>query len=272
METLNAPAHYSDITEALNDSFEENVLDDRYVYNILNNNEDFFILLGEGVFSLTSWERTRQARPDPNLLFCPQPLPDLLGQTDTFFESILVAHQSLKMTPLASKFLDFMLKWSRQETTQSNWLKQSILSAYYLVGLIPYIFHFEGEDRAISSTLPNLELSDLRKYCLQKLTERLSAMPEFWWVIQKYHPARPVDLAEHFGEIRPSGLNDVTNRLKILAGLGAIQRLPHGRFRLTPFGIVVANQFARKSEFEDNEDKRDEIDEMDLGALDIGFW
>ena len=98
------------------------------------------------------------------------------------------------------------------------------------------------------------------------------AMPEFWWVIRQYQPGKPADFAGRFVEIHPFGLNDVINRLKLLAGLGAVQRLPYGRYRLTQFGVTVADQLARKPEFKDSEDTPGESNEVDLSILDLGLW
>jgi hypothetical protein len=184
----------------------------------------------------------------------------------------LVANNFLKKRPAASEFLEFMLKWCGEETVQSNWFKQSTLNAYYLVGLIPYTFHSEGENPSLKSTLPLLELSELRKHCLQRLTERLIAMPEFWWVVRQYQPGKPGDFAEYFAEIHPFELNDVINRLRILAGLGVVLRLPYGRYRLTQFGAMMAEKLVRTPEFKDAEETPNESDEVDLDILDLALW
>jgi len=275
LRTFKVPVHYSDITELLNDMFNQE-LDESYVYTLLSKYEETFILLGEGVFSLNEWEKTRLDVPNPTLPFCPSPLPDFPGQSDTFLESILVADKHLNQAPFTSDFLNYMLEWSSADQNQSNWFKQSILNAYYLVGLIPYAFHFEGQNPVLNSTLPSLELPGLRKYCVETLTTRLLAMPEFWWIIRQYQPGKPSDFTYHFVETHPYGLNDVINRLKILAGLGAIQRLSYGRYQLTSFGAMLADQLAKKPEFEDliGEDKPDEseVEDQELRILVLGLW
>jgi hypothetical protein len=167
-----------------------------------------------------------------------------------------------------------MLKWIGGETSPSNWLKQSILNAYYLVGLIPYTFHFEGNDPVLSSTLPSLELPELRRYCLQKLTERLLVMPEFWWTIRQYQPGTISNFAEHFVEIHPLELDDVGNRLRLLTGLGAMKRLPYNRYQLTSFGASLAGEWARQPDFRELESdigKEAETEEQ-FNILSLGLW
>jgi hypothetical protein len=274
LKVLKTPAHHRDITEQLNDMLTSSELDENYVYAILNKYENIFILLGEGVFSLNEWERRRSLEPEPILPFCPLPLPDVSGQTDTFLESVLIAQEYLNQTPKTSPFLTYMLKWIGGETSPSNWLKQSILNAYYLVGLIPYTFHFEGNDPVLSSTLPSLELPELRRYCLQKLTERLLVMPEFWWTIRQYQPGTISNFAEHFVEIHPLELDDVGNRLRLLTGLGAMKRLPYNRYQLTSFGASLAGEWARQPDFRELESdigKEAETEEQ-FNILSLGLW
>jgi hypothetical protein len=97
-------------------------------------------------------------------------------------------------------------------------------------------------------------------------------MPEFWWVVQQYQPGRPAEFAERFVEIHPFGLNDVINRLRMLAGLEALQRLPYGRYRLTQFGVTVAEELARTPIFRDSKETPGESDEVDLNIFDLGLW
>ena len=271
---LQSPAHYSDISEQLNDILGNETLDESYVYNILNSYNDLFILLGEGVFSLTRWEKERGQEKTPTLPFCPLPLPDQAGQTDTFLESILVANTYLKQNPPTSDFLTYMLQWTGEESSASNWFKQSVLNAYYLVGLIPYTFHFKGKEAALRSDLPALGLPEIRHYCLQSLTERLAAMPIFWWIVQRYEPGGVSDFARYFVESHPLELDDVANRLKLLTGLGAMQRLPYGRYQLTSLGRSCAGRWVRQPDFSDEEFvsmAQDSVDE-ELDIFDWDLW
>ncbi len=272
LKTLSWPSHYRNITEQLNDTLTEGELDENNVYSILLRYEDVFILLGEGVFSLCEWEQQRAAEPAPLLPFCPQPLPDLPGQIDTFLESVLVAQEYVNRQ--TGEFLASMLKWVSSETTPPNWLKQNILNAYYLVGLIPYTFHFQGHNPVLHSPLPHLTLPELRRYCLQNLTHRLTAMPEFWWIIRQYQPGTAAAIAEHFTLIHPLGLDDVANRLKLLTGLGATQRLPYNRYQLTNFGLALAREWAREPDFSRLETVTDSDSqtEDDFSILDLGLW
>ncbi|GAB4528639.1 MAG: hypothetical protein Kow0063_04970 [Anaerolineae bacterium] len=246
LRALSAPAHYSDITEQLNEALEGKELDEGYVYTLLMKHEESFILLGQGVFSLVEWERERVNEPRPVLPFCPSSLPDPPGQNDAFFESVLTASDVLKGQPSVSQFLQDMLRWAEAPGMLQKWHLQSILSAYYLVGLIPYVFHFGGDNPRLECTLPQLDIHGLRQHCLQKLTERLLAMPEFWWVFQRYQPIRPSALGERFIDLHPLDLDDTSNRLNILTSLGASQKLSYGRYRLTPLGEQLADQWKRR--------------------------
>lgn len=273
LKVLRTPVHYSNIVEQFNDTLVTEEVDEGQVYRLLSNYENTFILLGEGVFSLNEWERRRSLELEPILPFCPLPLPDVSGQTDTFLESVLIAHKYLNQKHKTSDLLTYMLKWIGGEISPSNWFKQSILNAYYLVGLIPYTFHFEGDDLVLSSTLPSLELSELRRYCLQKLTQRLMAMPEFWWIIRQHQPGTISSIAEHFVEVHPLELDDVGNRLKLLTGLGAVKRLSYNRYHLTSFGASLAAEWARQPNFRELEMQSDtEVKEENLSILDMGLW
>ncbi len=274
LKALNSPAHYRDITEQLNDILANSELDENYIYTILIRNEDTFVLLGEGIFSLNEWEQQRSLGPEPVLPFCPLPLPDLPAQNDTFLESVLIAQDYLKRGPKVSEFLMYMLRWAGSETSLSTWLKQSILNAYYLVGLIPYTFHIQGNDPVLTSRLPLLDLSELRRYCLRKLTERLVAMPEFWWIVRQYQPGNSSAFARHFVGIHPLELNDVTNRLKFLTSLGAMQRLPYSRYHLTSFGLSIAREWASQPDFSElDTDVAVELPiEEEFNILDLGLW
>jgi hypothetical protein len=274
LNALNSPAHYSDIAEQLNDMLANEELDEVQVYRLLNNHDNTFILLSEGVFSLIEWEKQRSLEPEPILPFCSLPLPDLPGQFDTFLESVLVAQEYLNRKPKTSDFLAYMLKWVGNETSPSSWVKQSVLNTYYLVGLIPYTFYFQGNDLVLTSTLPLLELSELRRYCLQKLTKRLVGMSEFWWVVRQYQPGTISGFAEYFVEIHPLELDDVVNRLKLLSSLGAIQRLPYGRYQLTSFGTSLAEDWAQQPDFSKVETTVNERDQdgEEFDILDLGLW
>jgi hypothetical protein len=273
LQILGVPAHYTDITEQLNDMIGEE-LDDGYVYTLLNKYENTFILLGEGFFSRVEWEFTREKEKSPQLPYCPAPLPDLPAQTDTLFESILVARGRLKRPLRTSKFLVEMLEWAHSAPEQSNWYRQSILNSYYLAGLIPYTFHFNGADPLLKNVYPDSnDLQFLRRYSLTQLTERLAAMPQFWWTLRRYQPGRITDFAAPFIEIHPLGLDDVANRLKLLAGLGAVKRLSYGKYQLSSFGEDLAIQLMQQPAFDeivDEDEAQKDTEEFDLFGL--GLW
>jgi len=273
LRTLSAPAHCSDITEQFNDTLEQEVLDERYVYTLLMKHEQTFLLLGQGVFSLLEWERGRTAQTEPSLPFCPSPLPDPPGQSDAFFESVMIAREILRRQPTASQFFQEMFRWAGVAETQPKWFQQSVLSAYYLVGLIPYTFCFDGSNPRLECTLPEMGLHELRRYCLQKLTERLMAMPEFWWTFKRYQPARASALGEQFTEIHPLGLDDAINRLSILTSLGASHKLTYGQYRLTLLGEELADHWKRRPDFAHGaETVQEPQPEDDLEPIDLAIW
>lgn len=248
--SLSAPAHFSDIAEQVNEEIAGKPLSEQHVYSILAQNGDSFVLLGQGVFSLVEWERMRASQNAPILPFCPMPLPDPPDYEGAFFESILVGKEQLLDGLTAVQLLHNMLQWAQADGEQQRWFRQSILSAYYLVGLIPYVFHFGGDNPVLTCTLPDLSIQELRYYCLQAMTERLTAMPEFWWLLQKEQPARPSALGDEFADIHPDGLDDVLHRLRMLAGLGAVQKMKYGRYRLTPIGAKCANMWGKQPELD----------------------
>ena len=269
---LSAPAHYSEITEQINDTLEDE-LDEKYVYSLLMRYEETFILLGQGVFGLLEWEKNRGTRIQPLLPFCPTTLPDPPHQSDAFFESVLIARDVLKYKPRTDQFLKDMFDWAGIPVTQPGWLQQSVLSAYYLVGLVPYVFCLDGNNLQLECTLPEMELHELRHHCLQKLTERLMAMPEFLWTFQRYQPTRPSELGEQFIEVHPLGLDDAINRLGILTSLGASQKLTYGRYRLTSLGEQLADKWKQRPSLMKNlETIQDPQPKYEPGVIDLAFW
>ncbi len=246
LQLLAVPAHVTDIAEQLNGMVADQELDDAHIYNLLIRDEEAFILLGQGVFSLVAWEQTRAKEPHLVLTCCPMPLPDPPDYEDAFFESVLVGQQALAQGLTAGQFVRFMLDWAKVEPDQQRWYMQAILSAYYLVDLIPYVFYFGGESPVLSCMLPPGNIQDLRYHCLEALTGRLVAMPEFWWLLQQRQPARPADLGERFADIHPYGLDDVLQRLRLLASLGAAQKLKYGAYRLTSLGEECATRWKKE--------------------------
>ncbi len=118
-----------------------------------------------------------------------------------------------------------------------------MLSAYYLVGVIPHIFYPDAKGNIVVSTMPHMGLQDLRRYCLRMMTQRLVAMPEFWWLIKRYEPARACDITGYVVDVHPLGLDDTSNRLELLTSIGALQKSRYARFQLTNLGRELASQF-----------------------------
>jgi RNA polymerase primary sigma factor len=243
LQALQEPTHYSVITEQLNDMLDHEAFDEKYIYSVLFKYEDSFVLLGEGIFSLVSWEKKRTKVTQPVLPFCPTTLPDELERDHVFFESVLVAREMLKQELTVRDFLERILTWAGVTEPQSTWLLQSVLSAYYVVGVIPYVFYPDAKSDSIISTAPEMNLQELRRYCLRMVTQRLIAMPQFWWLMQRYEPARACDISEYFIDVHPLELDDTYNRLELLTSIGAAQKSQYARFRLTSLGQKLASQF-----------------------------
>lgn len=249
--SLGAPAHYARIVETVNEGLpSQHALDGRDGYRMLVGSERTFLLLGEGVFSLVEWEEARGREPEPQLPYCPMALPDPPAFEGALFESIFVGREYLHQEPDAADFLAHMLPWAEADPSMKPWLRQGVLSAYYLLGLIPYTFIYSGGNPRLRSTLPDGDIQTLRRYCLQTLTERLAAMPEFWWLLRGAGTARPVDVGEQLAEIHPHDLDDARQRLYLLHSLGAAVRLPYGAYRLTPLGEACAAEWGRSPDDE----------------------
>lgn len=269
LQALQEPAHYSDIAEQLNDMLEQEELDEKYIYSRLFYSEESFVLLGEGVFSLMSWERKRAKQSTPILPFCPTTLPDELDRDYVFLESVLVAREILKQELTVDQFLEKIFAWARVDESQSAWLLQSVLSAYYLVGVIPYVFYPDAKSDIIRSTVPEIGLQELRQYCLRMATQRLVAMPQFWWLLQRYEPARVCDITEHFIDVHPLELEDTSNRLELLTSIGALQKSRYARFQLTSLGQELASRYGEAPHILDEGVDATSQDMEDLDVFDL---
>ncbi len=247
MRIMEAPAHYSVITEQVNDLVDESPMDTGYVYGLLMKYEDVFVRLGEGFFSLAEWERQRAAETEPVLPFCPATFPDPPEQPNAFFESVMILREALQQSATTHTVLRALAKWAGLPWPQPRWICQGALSAYYVVGVIPYVFYAEDEEQRLPLTLPNTDLPTLRTYCLDVLSRRLQAMPEFWWVLQRHQPIQVGELVRLFVPAHPLELDDVANRLNLLTGIGAAQKSTYGgRYQLMRLGETLAARWARQ--------------------------
>jgi len=92
-------------------------------------------------------------------------------------------------------------------------------------------------------------------------------MPTFWWVLQQFGPARPVEFAQRIAAYRSDDPDDVLHRLYILSGLGATARLPNGRYQLTSFGEICAAVWAQSPEVESFAELAPEPDDLSAWSL-----
>lgn len=263
-----SPTHYTDIAEELNEQLVDGDLMSNYVYSLLTKYDDTFILLGQGVFSFIEWELSRAEENEPVIPYCPSPL----GGSGSFFESVFVAKELLEETLPVNEFLAQILEWAGSDVNQLDWLCQSYLTAYYLVGIVPYVFFPDSNERSLYCTLPEGNVHETRYFCLQKLNQRLVAMPGFWWYLHRHQPLRVTHLGELFVDAHPAGLYDAGNRLDILESLGAVLN-EYGHYRLTSLGEELAGMWAKRPEMTDVVDTIEEegahtIDEWaELGLL-----
>lgn len=249
--SFDGPIHFSRLIATANEDLPSRLaLDPTVGYNILVQNEDTFLLLGEGVFSLVEWELARAANPQPRLPFCPLPLPDPPGFDDALFESVFVARDYLAGEPTAADLVTYLLRWAGAATPAKMWQRQGILSTYYLLDLIPYICIAGDRNSRLRSTLPAGDVAELRRHCLGTMTQRLAGMPTTWWLLQQSGAVRPVDLAQQMAVYCPDDPDDALHRFYILSGMGATARLPYGRYQLTPFGESCAAAWAQSPEDE----------------------
>jgi hypothetical protein len=168
-----------------------------------------------------------------------------------------------------------MFEWTETSAPQKRWFQQSVLLSYYVVGLIPYVFLDDDIHSVLRSTLPELDIQEMRRYCLQVLTRRLVAMPESWWLFQRYQPVRPSDLCIHFVDTHPLGLDDAANRLSVLVSMGAAYKLTDGRYRLSALGEEAANQYGRRSMLAgaaEDAERRTDTGEDELDFAELAIW
>ncbi len=247
MQILEAPAHYSVIAEQITDITANTTADANNVYSMLMRYEDTFTRLGEGYFSLAEWERQRAAKPEPVLPFCPMALPDPPNQPNAFLESVMIARELLQKPLNAEALLHSLAAWANLGWPQPRWICQSALFAYYAIGMLPCLFYEPAVDQPVALTLPEADLLTLRIYCLDMLSKRVQAMAEFWWLLQRHQPIRVTELAQLFVKAHPLGLDDVANRLALLAGIGAVQKSSYGgRYQLTQLGETMATRWAQQ--------------------------
>lgn len=241
LETLGRPAHIGEIVHRAAELTRGPSAPKQSVaiLILLQADERAVISLGEGVFSLTEWEVARAQESRPTLPICPRPWVDVRTFHDRLLESAVVAHERLRDEPTAAEFLAHMLAWWGVDMGARLWVRQSVMSAYYLLGVVP--FTFAGDDQArLRSQLPPLALAETRDYCRRAVTERLTAMPTWLDTLRRLAPARPKELAEAFAPHHPYGLNDAAARLHFLVGLGVVERLPDGTYRLSgPSGTAA---------------------------------
>lgn len=197
---------------------------------LLQSDETAVFSLGEGVFSLTQWEAARARETRPVLPVCPRPWVSTRAFHDRLLESVFAAGERLRDEPTVAEFLARMLAWWGVDTGARLWVRQSVLSAYYLLGMTPFAFAGD-DDRRLRAEMPALGLAEARDYCRRALGERLAAMPAWLDTLARLGPARPKALAAAFAPRHPYGLNDVEARLHLLVGLGAAERLSDGTYR-----------------------------------------
>jgi len=243
---LGAPAHYSEVAEQLSAKSDSDSYTPSHIYSFLIQQSEAFLYLGEGVFTLVEWEQERSRQSAPVLPFCPTIPSDSGFQSDRFFEIAMLLDSLLRERPTLESAMQGILVWSNVEVDPPKWVVQSIVSSYYLIGLVPYLLYESDKGVRLDLCLPTLDVHSLRRYALTALNERLLAMPEFWWLFQRYQPIRLGDLGRHFAEVNGLGLDDVGNRLRMLTNIGAARRLPDGRFCLTSLGEEFADRLKRK--------------------------
>ena len=246
-------------------------LDPSYIYNRLNTFEDTFHLLGQGVFSLTAWERIRADTKDPIVSYCPSPLTSSEGDAHSFFESVLVGQDLLANGLSAEVFIEQILDWADTDGESPDWLCQGYLTAYYLVGLVPFIFYPGDRNQVLRCILSEGSVHDVRRHCLENLNRRLEAMPTFWWLLQRHQPSRVTRLGELLADAHPAGLDDASNRLTILVSLGTVVE-EYGQYRLTPFGEELAEAWAQRPDVVTEHSTPPASDPAMDDWLELGTW
>jgi RNA polymerase sigma factor (sigma-70 family) len=269
LRSFEQPTYYGDIAQELDEESPNTSIAPDYVYSLLSQSEDIFILLGEGVFSLVSWERERAREKEPVLPYCASPLLSSNGEPYSFFESAIVARRLLKDEPTAKFFLDQITSWAGIEEKPSEWLCQSYLTAYYLIDLIPYVFFPDDHSQILHCTLPENDIQGIRNHCLEAINRRLVAMPEFWWLLRVHQPISITQISEKLSEAHPADLDDAGQRLTILTSFGAITK-EYAQYKLTQLGEKLADTWATRPHTPDISSEMSEKSTLDTDVwLDI---
>lgn len=247
LRLLGVPAHYSEIADQLSADSDPGSHTPNSVYSFLFQHTEAFLYLGEGVFSLVEWEQERTRQSAPVLPFCPTIPSDSGFQSDRFFEVAMLLCSSLSEHSILEDIVRNILNWSSVEVIPPKWVVQSILSSYYLIGLIPYLLYESDNMMDCHLCFPKGDVHAVRRHALVAFSERLSGMPAFWWLFQQYQPMKLSDLGRQFTAVNGTGLDDVANRLRVLVSIGAARRHPDGRFSLTLLGEEFASRLKLKS-------------------------
>jgi hypothetical protein len=272
LKSYGRPAHVSEIlSRAAELNTTKKLPEKSTALLLLLQSDDQAITLGEGVFSLLEWEAARGREKRPVLPICPRAWADVTIFRDQFFESVFAGRERLADGPSAAEFVARMLDWWQIDAAVRLWVRQSVLSTYYLVGLVPYTF-LNNDIPRIYCDLPALSIPDTRRHCLRTLTARLSAMIDFWSLLHSAGSARPKDLADTFALIHPYGLNDLEARLNLLTGLGAVARQSTGTYKLTPLGESCAVEWSRHPGKYSDESAEEPVPVGTDDLLDWSLW
>lgn len=217
--------------------------------------DDRFYRAAPATFGLLEWEIERLDEELPVLHICPPPLPDRRGERNTFFESVLVAHNFLCERPTVASFLEEMLKWVGTGMNKSERYLQNVLNAFYIVGLIPYVIYRRARESSLRSTLPQIsDLQALRHFCCGCMLERLEGMHDFLALLAARQPCTATELTKEFHTdiyALRTARDEVLNRLRILRSLGILVSPDGGRYRLTETGLIqCANMELSGSRFQ----------------------
>lgn len=217
--------------------------------------------------------KTGRIRKSNALKVCPAPLPARAGERDTFFDSVLTAHEYLEQPKTIAEFLFHMLQWARRSDGKSTRYLQNVLDAYYMIGLIPRISLPNEFSRRIISELPKSKAPiSLRRHCLNCMTSRLAKMSEFWRALMYHSPVTTRELRKELA-CQALSLDDVKRRLRIMRNLGAVKRRGNAHV-LTQLGYELAADYSHSKVETSKSDLASEIlldpvnDEIDtFGAI-----
>jgi hypothetical protein len=234
LREANQPLHYTEIhRRALALLPPEVHFTKENVYTKLFSN-DRFRRVGEGVFSLASWQPTVHHTENGHVLeHCPPPLLPANPHPRAFLESILQARQIVQEHP-DLRVAQFYAKM-QELIGHDRGNPQDAFDAWYIAGLIDRIDYNRQIAEPIRLIIPpEWKLTEVRVHCLDHLCKRLLKTTELLAILERLAMADLPLLQKLLFGSESAGF-DVSLRLNMLASFEAV-RADGNTWRITEVG------------------------------------